>query len=319
MGHPLSIQLNELQIETCGSVAPPARFASATEFALYQYYLLDQKYRLPASELCPEVVRLEVFGLNDLKERLSNYIDPLWDNGPFVLAHTDLRWSNIIVDDDLNIQGIVDWEWAGTVPRQFFLPPTWIAGRPPDSVAGILYRVEYSCFYDTLKAKSVSSRPCHQLLEHWGHSLPRQVDLPIAVTLRHHSCFVNMYYRGIFPLFYKAHRSEIVDQFFERDGEDGPFTLEVQRRLAYSERYTRYLKDAGLFTKDKAPGTATSQSPTKQQEPRDVSDQSSHAAPRPGPAAGDPTHVSHNLPDPSSPSQDSSTLPPHHISLNEVR
>ena len=95
---------------------------------------------------------------------------------------------------------------------------------------------------------TATSQPCRQMAEEWGRNLPTRVDLPLAVTLRHHSCFVNMYYRGIFPQFYNGSRDDLVKQFFERDGEDGPFTLDIQRKLEHSERYTQYLKEIGFIT-----------------------------------------------------------------------
>jgi hypothetical protein len=246
VGPLLSIQLNDLQLEKRDFSTKPAKFASAIDFAFHQYHLLDEKYRLPAYNLSQEVAQLEVFGLEDLKGRLFSYIDPLWNHGPFVLSHEDLRWPNFIVDEDLRVRGIIDWEWSGTVPRQFFLPPTWLAGYPPDWVSEVGYRIEYRVFFDVLKA--ATSEPCRQLAKEWGRNLPTRVDLPLAVTLRHHSCFVNMYYRGIFPRFHNGSRDDVVKQFLERDGEDGPFTLDIQRKLEHSERYTRYLREIGFTT-----------------------------------------------------------------------
>ncbi|KAK3938431.1 hypothetical protein QBC46DRAFT_234149, partial [Diplogelasinospora grovesii] len=249
VGPLLSIQLNELQLENRELSIQPAKFASATDFAFHQYHLLDQTYKLPAYKLSQEVAELEIFGLEDLKSRLSDYID---DHGPFVLTHTDLRPSNIIVDENLRIQGIIDWEWASTVPRQFFLPPTWLAGLPPDRVSGVEYRIEYRWFRDALQAGT--SGPCRQLASEWDRKLPTRIDLPFAVTLRHHSCFVNTYYRGVFPEFYKGSREDVVNQFFECDGKDGQFSLGVQQRLRDSERFTQYMEENGLTPSQRCRG-----------------------------------------------------------------
>jgi hypothetical protein len=117
VGPMLFIQLNDLQLESCDSPPRPAKFASAIDFAFHQYHLLAQNYSLPAAKMSQEVAQLEVFGLEDLKGRLFGYIDQRRNHGPFVLTHADLRWSNIIVDEDYRIQGVIDWEWSGTVPR----------------------------------------------------------------------------------------------------------------------------------------------------------------------------------------------------------
>jgi hypothetical protein len=42
------------------------------------------------------------------------------DEGPFLLHHPDLSQSNIIVDEEFKIVGLVDWSWASTVPVQSF-------------------------------------------------------------------------------------------------------------------------------------------------------------------------------------------------------
>ena len=124
VGPLLSIQLNDLQLEKHDCTLEPSKFASAIDFTFHQYHLLNLKYRLPAYKMSQEVTQLEVFGLEDLKGRLFSHIDQRWNHGPFFLTHTDLRWSNFIVDEDYRIRGVIDWEWSGTVPRQFFLPPT---------------------------------------------------------------------------------------------------------------------------------------------------------------------------------------------------
>lgn len=41
---------------------------------------------------------------------------PLRDHGPFPLFHKDFGHNNIVVDDDYNILGVVDWEHACSVP-----------------------------------------------------------------------------------------------------------------------------------------------------------------------------------------------------------
>lgn len=41
---------------------------------------------------------------------------PASKNGDFYLKHADDKGDHILVDEDLNITGIVDWEWACTAP-----------------------------------------------------------------------------------------------------------------------------------------------------------------------------------------------------------
>lgn len=184
-------------------------------------------------------------------------IAPAWNRGPFVLAHSNLRPSNIIVDEDLNIQGIIDWEWAGTIPRKLFMPPTWLVGERPCFVAGTNYGREYAEFYAVLAARSAaangSAAPCYcQLAEEWGLDLPCGLELPLAVALQHHSQFAMTYYLAIYPKFFKAPSAETVSQFFRerQDGGDGSFALQARRHVEASARFTQYLKGCGLFVEN---------------------------------------------------------------------
>ncbi len=208
-----------------------------------------QTLETPVQELSLEDARREVYALNDLKGRISELIDVRWNHGPFVLAHSDLRPPNIIVDEHLNIQAIVDWEWAGTIPRQFFMPPTWLVGELPCYVASTDYSREYAEFYAVFAAKGTPC--CRQLADEWGLDLPRGLEFPLAVLLRHHSQFASTYYLAIYPKFFKTPSAETVSRFFEQqDGDNSSFTLQVRRCIETSERYTQHLKSCGLFVEN---------------------------------------------------------------------
>lgn len=105
-------------------------------------------------------------------------------------------------------------------------------------MSGIEYRIEYRWFRDALAANT--SGRCRRLASEWDRKLPTRIDLPLDVTLRHHSCFVNTHDRGIFPKFYnKDARGKVVRLFFESDGKDGVFSLGAQQRLKASERFAQ--------------------------------------------------------------------------------
>lgn len=55
---------------------------------------------------------MELFALDHLEQLIPALTAPERDSDCFVLSHSDLRPANIIVDDDLNIISIIDWEWA---------------------------------------------------------------------------------------------------------------------------------------------------------------------------------------------------------------
>ncbi|KAI1363038.1 phosphotransferase family protein [Xylaria arbuscula] len=59
------------------------------------------------------------------------------DSAGFLIYSSDLRPSNILIDKDLRIVGIIDWEFAYVAPAQFaFDPPWWLLLRLPECFDG---------------------------------------------------------------------------------------------------------------------------------------------------------------------------------------
>ncbi|KAI1816473.1 phosphotransferase family protein [Poronia punctata] len=57
--------------------------------------------------------------------------------GAFPIFSPDLRPSNILVDKDLRVVSVIDWEFACAAPAQFsFDPPLWLLLRPPEDFPG---------------------------------------------------------------------------------------------------------------------------------------------------------------------------------------
>ncbi|RSL92040.1 hypothetical protein CEP52_014056 [Fusarium oligoseptatum] len=104
-------------------------FSSARKYMKYQFGLISGFLSPPISNHTVDDIKQEIFSLHCMEGIFDQVIDPQLDEGPFVLNHLDLRGPNIIVDKNLRIQGIVDWEFAHTVPRQVFTPPSWITGH----------------------------------------------------------------------------------------------------------------------------------------------------------------------------------------------
>ncbi|OAA66650.1 Aminoglycoside phosphotransferase [Niveomyces insectorum RCEF 264] len=268
---------------TATAVPQPTTFRSTVDYAFYQYRLMAAAHDLPVNEAGLNTVRMEVFALYDIKARLLDAIDVRRNHRPFVLAHTDLRWYNIVVNDDLDVQGVIDWEWTGTIPQQFFMPPTWLAEAFPSYVAGRFYRAEYQEFYQvlvsmadaaddaaacvaagagstggaavatTITAAAATTNMYRQLADEWGPDLPEGLDLPMAVLLRHHHQMLETYYFSIFPKFFTPLPLDYLASYFAHEGEDGPLSRQVAQKMQQQDRYTRYLKDKGLFVSHELP------------------------------------------------------------------
>ena len=55
------------------------------------------------------------------------------DHGPFRIWCDDLRPANVLVDSQLEIAGVIDWEWTYAAPAEFvYAPPWWLLIELPE-------------------------------------------------------------------------------------------------------------------------------------------------------------------------------------------
>ncbi|OAA38101.1 phosphotransferase enzyme family protein [Metarhizium rileyi] len=76
-----------------------------------------------------------LYHLHLFHQHVDEWMDPSLDQGPFTLVHGDMGPHNILVDDDMNIMAVIDWEWSRVVPVQFFTPPLWLTCRSTVSLS----------------------------------------------------------------------------------------------------------------------------------------------------------------------------------------
>ncbi|KAL2760493.1 hypothetical protein ACRALDRAFT_2024460 [Sodiomyces alcalophilus JCM 7366] len=229
-------------------LTPQRTFHSAREYMNYQFGLIEAFFSQPVSNHTIDDIKQEVFALCNLERIFHQVIDPQLDKGPFVLNHLDLRSPNIIVDENLQIQGIIDWEFTSTVPRQVFTPPSWITGH--DSIE--TNKQIHAEFRDVLNEKSETNALCNQLRREWygqvdpGKSNTNQTYIPfcIAHLLRRPTDVTDTFYDFLAPTFSDQEPRTMVSEFFNKH-ED--LALEAQRRAEHCERYTQYLKENGLY------------------------------------------------------------------------
>jgi hypothetical protein len=208
--------------------------------------VIRESYQLPISDQSLKEAQRDLFALEHLEREVLRDINASWDEGPFVLSHLDLRWNNIIVDGDLDIQAVIDWEWAGSIPRRLFTPPSWIAGREPPYITGDQYRSEFTHFHRALLSRGDG---CRQLAEDWNLEMMDGLLLPIAEVLRHHSQLNPIFFEAMYPKLFEGPSWEAVPRFFHRP-ENRELEMAVQEQVERSSQYTAYLKDNGLFVLD---------------------------------------------------------------------
>jgi len=66
--------------------------------------------------------------------------------GPFFLTLTDLNQSNLFIDSDWNIVGIIDLEWACCHPIEMIHPPYWLTNQAIDQISLDDYEVLHAEF-----------------------------------------------------------------------------------------------------------------------------------------------------------------------------
>lgn len=227
---------------------PQPTFSSAKDYMRNQFRLVSGFFSPPVADHTVDDLKREAFALHGMERIFHQVIDSQLDEGPFVLNHLDLRSSNIIVDNNLQIQGIIDWEFSSTVPRQVLTPPSWITGH--DSME--TDRQMHADFRQVLDEKSKTNRLCNQLKEEWYGKLGAsesgisQTDMAFCVAhvLRRPTDLADIFCDFFVPKLYEKPLDDVMSEFF---GQHQTLMLEVQRRAKHCERYTQYLKEQGLY------------------------------------------------------------------------
>lgn len=226
---------------------PQSRFDSARKYMAYQFGLVSGFFSPPVSNHTVDDIKQELFALHCIERIFGQVIDPQLDKGPFVLNHLDLRRPNIIVDKSLRIQGIVDWEFAHTVPLQVFTPPSWITSH--DSVDA--NKQMHAEFRSVLDENPKASCLWEQLGKEWYGQLAdgktkdhTDMAFCVAHVLRRPADATEIFEDFLAEKFLDKTLDDSVSEFFI---ENPAAALEAQRRAEQCERYTEYLSENGLY------------------------------------------------------------------------
>ncbi|RSL84553.1 hypothetical protein CDV31_016689 [Fusarium ambrosium] len=224
-----SIRKNELQ--AAGYTASRILTTSAKEFLDEQLCILQRLWTMPCKDLDREQAEREEFAQQficqpEILDRIC--IDPTAQS--FFLAHPDLRPGNILVDDELNICGIIDWEYTASVPQCASAPPTWITGN--DSGLADLPS-EFACVLSSMKEKS---RYHSQLAAEWASRDPLTWSLSHILIDPAELDFV--FWESVMP-----NITGLCDIPIPNDEQ---LQADVDRRLDVSRRFAQYLDENNL-------------------------------------------------------------------------
>lgn len=65
-----------------------------------------------------------------------SFIQKQFRQGPFLLQLTDFHASNLLVDQDWNVTGLIDLEWICALPSEMLQVPYWLTGQAIDGLKG---------------------------------------------------------------------------------------------------------------------------------------------------------------------------------------
>ncbi|SMR62439.1 unnamed protein product [Zymoseptoria tritici ST99CH_1E4] len=105
----------------------------------------------------------------------------------FVLTLPDLHQSNIFVDDDWNIVGVIDFEFAPVQPIGIVHVPTWLTDKGVDELVGPAldeYREAHDRFLEVLQEEEESAD--RERASHHPSLLPRGEEAVPSPAAKHH-------------------------------------------------------------------------------------------------------------------------------------
>ncbi|KAM3513335.1 hypothetical protein MY11210_003019 [Beauveria gryllotalpidicola] len=104
------------------------RFASDM-LTMHDNYLLHQPHAVRNADDARER-----FTIRTLLRAVSHHFTGPCLDGPYLLQLTDIHQSNIFVDEEWNVTGVVDLEWICSLPVEMLSVPYWLTDCSIDSI-----------------------------------------------------------------------------------------------------------------------------------------------------------------------------------------
>ncbi|KKZ64017.1 hypothetical protein EMCG_01678 [[Emmonsia] crescens] len=174
---PLSVLMNDQALAGIEPrfIGPNQTFQSVMDYVYTIHQaLIDDFYQGKDSIMNEEDAHSYLYSLHKSRQFLMEWVKPEHNHGPFILNHGDLRSANILVDDDLNILSVLDWEWSHTIPVQMFVPPSWLDGLELVGTAKMPSRLLYESSLFTLHMET------RRREKKYHPECPSLDDLPLA-------------------------------------------------------------------------------------------------------------------------------------------
>ncbi|KAK7408676.1 hypothetical protein QQX98_009144 [Neonectria punicea] len=140
---PATIDLNMQELEGLQPSTIQTRYgnhgilSSANGYTAMLLEISDNAFSKTRSRVLDQDHGEDALYHHDLFRRfvVDEWLDTKLNSGPFVLVHGDLQLFNCLVNEQMEVVSILDWEWSRVVPRQFFQPPLWLTNRNPGALS----------------------------------------------------------------------------------------------------------------------------------------------------------------------------------------
>jgi hypothetical protein len=171
---------------------------------------------------------------------IPQFVNREYNGGPFVLCHGDLHQGNLLVDDELRIVAVLDWEWSCVLPIQVAcLPPICLSPLKVENLALGEGRNEFieaaDCFLDHLSDREYAivgdrtvSKTLQQMMSNGGYWF--------GLAIQDIYCFEYLFWDNLFPISHRLTEDEAIDTIFnspQHPMADEIVRLKLQENIAY--------------------------------------------------------------------------------------
>lgn len=144
---PLTLLLHQLENAEISTGIPRDRtYTSVEPYLLDLIACHDNRLRYQPNSIHHQSDgEQQLAALTAMRALLPKLMDSRFREGPFVCSLTDLHQSNIFVDEDWHITGIIDLEWTCSRPIEMLGPPDWLSDRSLEEIT--FYFDDYASLY----------------------------------------------------------------------------------------------------------------------------------------------------------------------------
>jgi hypothetical protein len=212
---PLTRALASLQRDGIGIWMAQSYSSALDYFTDYFRHHRRRFIEQPNSAPTGSDAREKYAGLSLFESMISNYISPEFNEGPFVLSHGDLHQPNLLVDENLHIVAVLDWEWSCILPIQVAcLPPPCLSQRKLEDIALGEGRSEFlaaaNIFLDCLGEKERSIQAENRLSETQKEMMSNGLYW-FGIAMHEIYCFEYLFWDNLFPVSFTVSENEAID------------------------------------------------------------------------------------------------------------